>query len=277
MKKIFYLAFAALAMAFAACSEADNGSSSGDTLPVVTIYEYDTPSGYNPDATAYVRVVPNAVTSEVWCLVELKADKDAFVEASGQEAYTQRVLAQGERVGTDQDVELIRENLEGTYAFTFAAVAADGAARCYEYVFYGIAWETVCTGTYEYGILGGLGLSPREVELQKAIGQNIYRLENVFGSGYHLKFTAEEEHGTGDYFDCRIVRVPVTQTGYTYGSYGYIFCRDVGVWQGNDAFNSFGNYPSFITDDNEVYLMLQYYCSGGSLGYNNYDVFTPNE
>jgi hypothetical protein len=76
-------------------------------------------------------------------------------------------------------------------------------------------------------------------------------------------------------------RIPVSETSFNYGNYGLVSVRDIGYWQGNDAYVTSSGYESGMYEDYSCFIAAQYYCSAGSLGYflsanSNYDFFIPN-
>ena len=103
----------------------------------------------------------------------------------------------------------------------------------------------------------------------------------MYKPGYSLKIqalpdlTATNEYGTYTY-----CRVPVQDTGFTYGDYGAIKVRDVGYWQGDESFVTESGFENqYYTDGTAkgcLDVMVQYYVSAGNLGY-NYDSYTPAE
>ena len=56
---------------------------------------------------------------------------------------------------------------------------------------------------------------------------------------------------------------------------GPINVRDVGYWQGNDAFVTEKGFESCLYEDYRCFMYAQYYVSKGSLGY-NCDEFVPD-
>lgn len=79
LKKYLYVLVAvAGAVTLAACS-ADEGTEPGsDGSPVVTIYSYTAPEGYDADVTTSLRVVPNNRVNRMYVLTELSEEKAAY-------------------------------------------------------------------------------------------------------------------------------------------------------------------------------------------------------
>lgn len=281
LKKYFYTVWvAAAAIALAACSENEGTNPGSDADPVVTVYQYEPGEGYNADNDVVLRFVANGKVSDFYYLNETKEAKEAYIAANGEQAYIEQVVANGTHVETSSaDYETTLTDMEGLYAITVVAVSNGGQKKAYETTFLGLAWEDVVSGTYQFGILGDMGLTTTETVLQRCTtDETLFRFKDVFKEGCHLKFsllpeyTATDSDGTYTF-----IRVASQSTGLTYGNYGIINCRDIGYWQGNDSFVLEGGYEGGIYEDYFVFLMLQYYVSAGSLGYNNYDYFFPNE
>lgn len=282
MKKYFSIFLAVLGMmAFTACSTEEGTNPGSDSKPMVTLYQYAPAAQYNSDEDVLVRFAANSVAKEFYYMVEKLSDKEAFVASNGAEAYTKKVVDNGTKVTVGEtDFETTLTGMAGQYAITAAAVAADGSMTASEIVFNGLAWKDVVAGTYNFAVLGGLGLPSVRTVLQICDSdETLYRFKDVFGNGKSLKFqtlpdyTGKDAYGTYTYF-----RVPDQKTGLTYGSYGEIGVRDVGYWQGDAAYVTDHGYESGIYtagDVNYCFVCVQYYVSAGNLGY-DYDEFVPD-
>ncbi len=152
MKKFLYSASMLAAAAFVGCSEDSNGASAGDTKPVVTIYSIATSADADPDTTVALRLAPNALTTEMFLLPELVADKEAYVAEFGTEAHIAYVMDNGE-IYTDERVDLQLIGLAGKYAITIVTANENGQAEVYEYFYEGILWQPYDTGFLVSGFL----------------------------------------------------------------------------------------------------------------------------
>ena len=283
MKKFLNILTAALAfVALAACTEKLGTEPGTDSAPKTTIYQYSPGDGYNSDEDVKLRFVANDKASKVFYFVELKSDKDAFIKANGENAYVDKILKEGEEVPSDKlkayDVTLT--GLAGTYAVT--ALSQNGTANVLsETLFYGLSWTTVSTGTYEFAVLGSMGIPPVQTEFQSCdMDPNMYRFKDVYGPGYSLKIvTLPDYTNTDDDGTYTFCRVPNQPTGLTYGDFGAIGVRDIGYWQGDESYvTEYGYESCYYTDgpsQGELYIMVQYYIAAGNLGY-NYDSYIPD-
>ena len=289
MKKNIFMAFLGLAAAFCmtSCSEEDGTNPGNDSKPVVTIYKYDSSNSfdagddYDADVDCCLRLAANSVSEAVYYIAEPTETYNANLAELGLEGYKNYVVSDGTKVEDLKgagEYDLVLKNLKGAY--TIAVVAVKGSTKTLSTTtFEGSNWETVAVGTYYFSVLGNLGLGNAEgVQLQRlATDETTWRFTNVFGNGRHMNitmmpgYTGEDEDGEYNFF-----RVPSQQTGLSYGSYGEISVRDIGYWQGDDAFVTVGGYESGMYEDYSCFIYVQYFVSAGSLGY-NYDYFIPNE
>lgn len=68
----------------------------------------------------------------------------------------------------------------------------------------------------------------------------MYRFKDLYGTGKHLVINMLEQQGTDESGTYSFFRIPATATSWSYGSYGTISVRDIGYWQGNDAYVTVG-------------------------------------
>lgn len=282
MKKILYASLGfALAAAFASC-DVDSGLAPGnDVNPKVTVYQYTASRPYNSDNDTWLRFAANNKVSEAYYLAEKTADYESKIASMGADGYMESVVSNGTKIegltlGTD--VDLVITDLYGDYTITTVAVG-DGKKSSTTVTFRGLEWNDIVSGLYYFMASEAFAsLGPNETMLQQCTTDaTLYRFKDVFGEGYSLKinlmpdYTGTDADGTYTYF-----RIPVSETPYTYGSYGAVGCRDVGYWQGSDTWITENGYESGMYADYYCFLMIQYFVSAGNLGY-GYDYFVPSE
>lgn len=283
MKNILHIIAAGVVFSLlAACSEKLGTEPGNDPTPKATIYQYAPGEGYNSDEDVVVRFVSNGKVEKLFYLVEPTDEKESFINENGEAEYAKKVLSEGLEVPS-AELESYNDTLTGlagTYAVTAAAVSG-GETILSESVFYGLSWSTLSSGTYTFAVLSDMGLAPAQTEFQVCdTDPNLYRFKDVFKPGYSLKIVALPEYtNTDDYGTYTFCRVPVQDTGFSYGDYGAIGVRDIGYWQGDASYVTDGGYEScYYTDGPEkgyLYIFVQYYVSAGNLGY-NYDSYVPD-
>jgi len=296
MKKYIIMSLAVLlTFSFTSCKE-DSGTEPGnDNKAVATIYKYEPKSPYNPDNDVVVRMVGNNKVNEIYYFAETKADFDANMLELGESGYIEYVMANGSKGEIIEDtkselgvvtVEKVFTNLIGENIISAVSVSASGKSLNTT-TFVGLEWEDVTDGLYQFGngspLSSVTGLAGIETTLQHCTTEGkeeFYRLVDVFGDGYNMKFSiipeSEEETDLGSAWFCRVPNQP---TSWTYGQYGTLNVRDIAYWQGNDAFATNGSYGCYMYDDGYTYFPLQYYVSLGNVGYtttDNCDTFIPS-
>lgn len=275
---MFAAAFVSAAMV--SCS-ADEGTEPGnDSEPSVVIYQYAASRPNNPDNDIVLRFAANSKTTEAYYLAEKTADKESHVASMGEEGYADYVVSNGTKIdgisgASDADVTI--KDLYGAYTITAVAVCGS-TKKASEATFTGLEWSDVVSGTYTFGasknLIAALKLTSVKTVLQKCTtDDNLYRFKDVFGTGYSLKinlinYKGSDEDGTYQFF-----RVPVAETPFTYGKYGAVGLRDVGYWQGSDAWVTDNGYESGMYADYNCFICVQYFVSAGNIGY-GYDYFT---
>ena len=283
MKKYIFGSFMALTamLSFTACSEDEGTEPGNDKSPAVTIYQYEAQLPYNSDNDASIRVVGNNKVEAAYYLVETAEEYEARVAELGEAGYNQYVVENGVQLEFDEDTrsaDVVVTDLLGKNYITVVAKAGN-TLKANTTIFNGIVWEDVTEGIYYFQnspVASVFGAAGTYTTLQvNADDENSYRLKDVDGPGHSLKFTllpdyqAEDEDGVYTYF-----RVAPQATGLEYGSYGAIGVRDIGYWQGDDAFVTSYGYESGMYEDGYCFLFVQYYVSAGNLGY-QYDYFVP--
>ncbi len=282
MKKYIYILWTALLVATLSACQEDEGTNPGsDSNPVVTIYQYEASKPNNPDNDVVFRLASNSQTAEVWYIAEKTADKEAHVASMGEAGYQEYVLSNGIKVdgiSGESNVDITLTDLYGAYTITVVAVNGNRKTSS-EMNFLGLEWEDVVAGTYHFGaapnVISALHLTTAPTVLQICTtNDKLYRLKDVFGKGYSLKInlidiTDNDEDGEYQYF-----RIPIAETPFIYGSHGAISVRDIGYWQGSDAWVTENGYESGMYADYTCFLYIQYFVAAGNCGF-GYDYFIP--
>ncbi len=277
MKRYIYKLFVVLlttSMLFS-CSEEEGTEPGNDPNPAVTIFKYEPGESYNVDNDIVLRFAFNNKTTAAYFLAEKSIDKEAYINTSGESAYLDYVVENGEALNVDgeSDLDTTLVGLYGEYTITVVAVGENSKFSS-ETTFTGLDWSDVVSGTYTFFNADEIGIASSSTMLQICTtNEKLYRFKDVFGEGYHLKInllelTGEDSGGAYTFF-----RVPNTKTPLSYGDYGSIYVRDIGYWQGNDSFVTSSGYESGMYSDYNCFIMVQYYVGAGSLGY-GYDEFT---
>lgn len=192
MKKYIYTLFVGLlaAATMTSCSEEQGTDPGTDGKPAVVVYQYAPGEGYNADNDIRLRVAANQPTKEAYYLSELTADKKAFVENNGKEAYMNRVIENGTKLdeisgASTQDV--ILTGIIGDYTITVVAVNG-GQKSAAETMFYGIKWNPLGTGTFTSTFFTNEDNSPASfpVEVAKADHAEWYKITEPYEEGKNL-------------------------------------------------------------------------------------------
>lgn len=260
--------------------ENDNSGTTGE--PYATINQYTVDGDYNPDNDTRLRVTFNENVSEAYYLVELSAEKKQFIEENGQQAYMQRVVDNGTSITIEEETrsaDIIITGIAGENDITVVSVGKDKKMKANTAFFTGITWMDVCTGTYLTSVLAPLGI-PAELpnkKLQVAdVNPNMYRIVDLYKSGYSLKFTKIENTGVDEGGRFNMIREEWQPIGLNYGQYGPLYIQDIGYWQGDDSFVLAGGYHGGMYEDNSIFFYHAYCIGDGrSLGY-DYEFFIPN-
>ncbi len=272
MKKYLYnimFAFVGI-LALTACKEEKGTEPGTDSNPVVTIYQYDAQLPLSADNDCVVRVAANSSVESAYYLAEKADDKAARNLAP--DAYADYVVSKGTKIdnlSAGNPVDLTLTGMMGDYVIT--VVGVKGSTKyATETSFKGLDWRDIATGTYTFAKPAATGMSSNKATLQYCANvDGLYRIKDVFGAGYSLKFTGTGKkvpYATG-YFE--IVRVAAQPIGYSYRTYGEVSVRDVATWQNSDDYLDNAMY-----DNGYCSFWVQYFVSAGSLGY-GYDEFVP--
>ncbi|MBR6759277.1 MAG: hypothetical protein IKM03_02720 [Alistipes sp.] len=181
MKKLLYsllIAFGAIALV--ACSDDEGTNPGNDGTPVVTIYQYAAPEGTNPDQTTAVRIVANDAVKEMYMLAQLKAEKDAYIEQNGLNAYCAYVCENGEAV-TEENMDQVIENLMGLYAITVVATDNSGKMYAYEVTYKGLLWIPAGKTTIAQSFVhDGVAYLSGKVAVERQDDANVFRVVDLF-------------------------------------------------------------------------------------------------
>ena len=306
MKKYLIASVMTLFAAFSlvACSEEEGTTPGGDKNPHVTIYQYEAPLPYNADNDVKLRLAANNQVENAYYLAEPANEHDARLKELGEDGYNKYVVDNGTKVNLayptytetteDEDGEEVEgETVEitsygrsadvvitdmlGDYVIT--VVAQSGNTLTAEKInFKGIIWNTLAKGIYYFSqpaLFGGKEATYTTLQVDND-NPTSYRFKDLWGEGYSMKFTSlpdyqdEDEYGTYTF-----LRVPAQGTSYSYGSYGTVYVRDVGYWQGSDAWVTDNGYESGMYEDYSCFLCTNIYVAAGYLVSYTYDDFIP--
>ena len=251
------------------CTVEEGTVPGNDKEPNVVVYSYTAKKPYNEDNDVTLRLAFNNKVESAYYLAEKASEKEAKVATMGEEGYMDYVVSNGTKINeVASNTDLTLTDMYGKYAITVVAVNGNKKASAVT-EFTGLEWEDVVTGTYRFGVIPSVTGESRATTLQVCTTDNtLYRFKDVFGQDSHMKFqllpdyTGTDADGAYTYF-----RVPATDTPFTYSSYGTVSVRDIGYWQGNSAWITDNGYESGMYEDYTCYIAVQYYCSGGNLGY----------
>lgn len=283
MKKnqfIYLLLLLGGVVSFTSCTVDEGTEPGNDSTPSIIIYQYAASRPNNPDNDVVLRFATNSQTESAYYLVETTETKEANVASMGEEAYKDYVISNGTQIegaSGAANVDVTVTDLYGTYTITAVAVSGNLKTSA-ETSFTGLDWSDVVSGTY-YFTLGKAYIGVESVPTVLQIcttDANLYRFKDVFGTGYSLKINLIDYMGSDSGGDYRFFRIPSADTPFTYGNYGTISVRDIGYWQGNDAFVTEGGYESGMYANYDCFLYINYYVSAGSIDY-GYDSFVADK
>lgn len=284
MKKYIYSLFAVLltTACMTSCTEDEGTEPGNDPAPAVTIYQYATSRPNNPDNDVILRLASNNKTTEAYYLAEKSSEKESRLASMGESGYADYVVSNGvkiEKLSGASTTDVTLTDLYGAYTITVVAVSGNQKTTS-ETTFTGLEWTDVATGTYYYGaspnLIAALGLTSSPTTLQVCTTDaNLYRFKDVFAPGYSLKIRLIDYTGSDAGGSYQFFRVPISDTPFEYGTRGAVGVRDVGYWQGSDAFVTDNGYESGMYANHNCFVCVQYYVSAGNLGY-GYDEFVAD-
>lgn len=280
MKKHIYNLFAVLlaTAAMTSCTVEEGTEPGNDAQPNVVMYQYTVKKPYNEDNDVAIRMAFNNKVEAAYYLVEKATEKESRIASMGEEGYMEYVVSNGTKVAdATGEADITITDLYGKHAITAVAVSGSQKASAAT-EFTGLEWADVVAGTYYFDFGSKFsGMDSRPTTLQVCTTDaTLYRFKDVFGEGANMKiqlmpdYKAADDGGTYTYF-----RVPAVETPFTYGSHGTVGVRDIGYWQGSEAWITTNGYESGMYEDYNCFVYVQYYVSAGNLGY-GYDFFVPN-
>lgn len=273
MKKYFYnIMFAFIGIfALTGCKEESGTEPGTDSRPVVTVYQYEAALPLSADNDCVVRVAANSSVESAYYLVEKAADKTGRNMTT--DAYADYVVSNGKKIENlkvDSPVDITITDMMGDYIITVVGVKGNTMYST-ETAFKGLDWRDITEGTYYFAKPTVTGKESTTATLQYCANvDNLYRIKDVYGKGYSLKFTGTGSKGSDDTGNFEIVRVAAQLTGLTYGNDGAVSVRDVATWQNSDDY-----LDNHMYDTGDCYFWVQYFVSAGNLGY-GYDEFVPD-
>ena len=264
---------------FTSCTVDEGTEPGNDSEPSILIYQYAASRPNNPDNDVVLRFATNSKTESAYYLVEPTETKEANVASMGEEGYKDYVVSEGikiEGASGSTTVDVVVTDLYGEYTITAVAVSAKTKTSS-ETTFTGLDWNDVVSGTYYFDLgKNFIGVESAATVLQVCTtNPDLYRFKDVFGEGYSMKINLIDYTGSDDNGTYRFFRIPAADTPFTYGNYGAISVRDIGYWQGNDAFVTEGGYESGMYTNYDCFLYINYYVSAGYLDY-GYDYFVAD-
>lgn len=269
----------AAAMFMASCSADEGTEPGGDSKAYVMTNTYSVAPPLDADADFKVRVSTNSATESAYILLEKHADYSKHIAEMGKDAYNDYVVKNGgvvKGVKGQSEVDTLFYGLNGKYMATVVAVNAKGQVQAADSVsFNGITWNKVCDGKYYFceDIAKVVGKESADCELDvDANNPSSYRIKNVYGQGYNVKFKKAKLQGTdeeGKTFN--YILVPKFSTGLTFKSYGTLYMTDAYSFTNSADYLDNGIYA-----DNNIFICTVYTVSAGNVSVLKYDEFVPN-
>ena len=283
MKKYIYIfAAAAFALALSSCKEEYGMEPGNDSNPVVTVYRYAPSSEYDGDNDQKVRFVSNGKVSQAYYLAEPKANKDELIKSKGESAYIEKVISEGTAISFDKEGLFETVITEMTTDYAISAVGVNGSNKSLRStVFNGIPWDsaTEVHGEYEAtrpNIVNAIGGAKHEAVFQRhQTNPNMFRVKNAFGPGTKITFTLTDDQREDNGGKFTVIRIPAQVLSFSARNDNPVSVRDIGVWQGDDAYVFENGFLNKMYEDNNLVFYVQFYDASGSLGYGR-DYFRPS-
>ena len=271
-------------LVFTACSDEQGTDVGNDSQPKVTLYNYGAPPPADSDNDLILRVAANNKTESAYYFVESKQMKETRGMSDAE--YAEFVAANGTLISGINGESVADVIVAGLYGDQVISVAAVGGGKktLSSIEFTGLAWEEVAAGTYNFGsysqrAMAGCPESKEVVLLVCTTDANLYKIKDLYGAGYSLKFTKNGEtgkHSSGETVE--FVRVPNTNTPYLSTNYtgdvSQVYFRDMAYGYNNDAYATHLSYGCYMFPDNSLYFTFRYANSAKNLTWDN-DEFIP--
>lgn len=286
MKKYIY-ALALLPMVGLISCKEDMGTEPGtDSTPNVVVYTYTpTDQNMNPDNDVTVRFATNSATTDVYYLIKLSSEVEEIINDGnkGENVLIEEVIANGTKISVDgaENVNVDLLDIHGANTICAVAVGKGGKALG-KATFLGLDWEEKTLGTF-YVQQSFVSTSTIECALEVCTTDaTLYRLRDVFGSGYNMKMQLLDAYGEDEDGEYQLFRVPETATPWqvrlTDGNTYDLYVEDIGYWQNNSSFvTSASGYENGMYEDGSAFFQLAWMCDLGYLSYTSPSYFIPYE
>ena len=277
-EKLLLVLFALVVLT--ACKDEEGTDVGSDSQPKVTLYKYDAAPPADPDNDIRLRVAANNKTEAAYYFVETKAEKEA--RGMSEAAYNDFVVSNGKRIEGITGESYADVNASGLYGECIITVVAvnGGTKVASTYNFLGLEWNEVVSGTYTFGdyAVSRCGMPSKTTKVTMYVcktDENLYKIKDLYGAGWSLKFTKTEERDKVDGVGVTFVRVNTTQLPYEYQTYGQMYLRDMAYGYNNDAYIANLSYGCYLFDDNRAFFTFRYGVSAGNVTWDN-DEFIPD-
>lgn len=238
MKKYVYTLFMGLLTlaSVTSCSEEQGTDVGKDAEPSVIVYQYTPGDDYNADNDIKLRFAANNRTQKAYYIYELTSDKNTYIDANGESAYLDHVIADGiqlEEISGESTQDIILTGLIGDYTIT--AVAVSGSQKkAFETTFYGIQWDLLGEGVYYSTMFS----EEFPIEIRKAAHAEWYKISEPFEEGLDLIVKMDGNNANIE-----------QQYVFTHPTYGAVYAEGNG-----------------ILENGYIDMYLSFTCSAGSFG-----------
>ena len=162
LNKVLFL-LTAMTM-FIACKEEEGTYPGNDTEPAVSVFQLKAEGeGENPDCDAKIRIATNNQVTDVYYMVEKEETKAANLEKMGETGYMDYVIEKGQKVdniSASQASDVLIKEAYGKNMITIVGVGK-GKKVANEIPFFGIKWNPIGIGTFDFPALGVVGVQSK--------------------------------------------------------------------------------------------------------------------